>query len=748
MRRFLSDSQRKGIENKLANIVEHHKTERGKSLLYTTTLKQANETSRVVTITPEDAIVLYTAKCEDLEIAPSESAKQRFVEQFMGGIHRKSVSFTGLGLTPACMRPLLSLLARIPKFVYIDLSLNRLKDPGACTVAEYLERDPETVCLDLRSNGISPEGAIKLFSALSRNTHLSVLDMSAIDGIERNRIGTQGCKVLATLLIKNQVLESLNLSMCCVSADGCSSLGPALCVNSSLVSLDLSANKFGNAGAERLFENDGALGSIESLNLANNSIGDAAAPFITRQLRLNKTLKSLDLSGNNFGKKFLFLLLQACQGGTQLETLSLAKNKLGPGCAEPLLCLMRDYPSIKNWNLSQNQLKDDTIVQIARAIQENHTMASLDLSDVLMGDPGAEALLPIIAGHESLTKLVLNDNKISDKSGPRIAEALTKNKVLTTLCLRGNEMKDESAKAFVEALDANHTITDLDLALNDFAFRAYATVDKAIRLHNESIEHHVADIASRHIDKLKEQEQALFQYRAAVKAEFRAVQEAKAERDEKKEMLETLKNQRNDEIAENERYLDELKAEYDQISMERRRQLTAFSDYKAHTEFREHEATKEYQGWVAKRQQVESRVRRAEQKQLDARTLNERKFEEMRVHLRTLKDQLREAIESAHQAKYALTAKQQQQAQEEEERRRKEEEERKAAEEEAKKKLEIPKAKVMTIEELRKAKTRQLKSSKKMRRTKSKKKTEAVEPQKSALDELLAMPAPVTVSMS
>ena len=749
MRRFLSDSQRKGIENKLTNIVDHHKPDRGKTLLYSSTLKLANQQNGgEAAITPADAVVLYNAKCEDLEIAPSETAKQRFVEQFMGGIRRKSVSFTGLGLTPSCMKPLLSMLYAIPKFVYIDLSLNRLKDAGALEVAEYLDKNPPTVLLDLRSNGISPDGAIKLFYALSRNTHVSILDMSAIDGIERNRVGTQGCKVLATLLIKNQVLESLNLSMCCISADGCRSIGPAMTMNSSLVSLDLSSNKFGNLGAQALFSHDGAIGTIENLNLANNSIGDPSAPFLARQLRLNKTLRSLDLSGNSFGKKFLFELVQAFQHGTQLESLSLARNKLGPGCSEPLQCLIRDNKSIKHWNLSQNPLKDDTVIHISRAVSENDALVSLDLSDIAMTDVGAEALVPIIADHPTLTKLVLNDNKISDKSGTKIAEALAKNKVLTHLAMRGNEMKDESARAFVEALEANHNITDLDLSLNDFAFRAYATIEKAIRLHSESIEKNVANIAARHIDKLKEREQALFQYRAAVKAEFLAVEQAKDERDSKKEMLEMLKIQRNAEIEENEKLLDQLKEEYDKISMERRRALTDLSEYKAHAEFKEHEATKEYQGWVAKRQQVESRVKRAEQKQLDARVANERKFEEMRVHLRTLKDQLKEAIESAHAAKESLEAKQQQKIQEEEEQKRREEEERRAAEEEARKKMEIPKAKVMTIEELRKAKSRQLKSAKRIRRTKSKKKTEAVQPQKSALDELLAMPAPVTVSMS
>ena len=59
------------------------------------------------------------------------------------------------------------------------------------------------LCLNM--NGFSTDGLRALVSALEGNTSLVELDIS------KNRIDTEGCKILAKLLRKNATLETLKV---------------------------------------------------------------------------------------------------------------------------------------------------------------------------------------------------------------------------------------------------------------------------------------------------------------------------------------------------------------------------------------------------------------------------------------------------------------------------------------------------------------------------------------------------------
>ena len=676
VKRFLSDSFRRDIDNRIDKLIVNHKvkeTHRGGFLDHAQIQSldaTFGSTARGLKITPTHAAEIYQQKCLDLDLLPNPAAEKRFIEQFLGSIHRKSLRFTGLGLGPRCIRSIVDLCCMNPKIVYIDLSMNRLGDDGAAIMGQYLLHDTPMIYVDLRSNGIGMKGCIDIFKGLKKNCHVTNLDLSAVDGIDRNRIGTQGCKYLAEVIIENQTLSQLNVAMCGITSEGCLFLGPALTKNDALTALDISANRFGSAGALNLFSHQGSFAQLASLMLGRNGIGDEAADVICKQLEVSPTLRTLDLSCNNFGKLFLKKFYRALQTNPNLTSLNLAKNKFGPECADFLHILIRDFPSIRNLNLSGNTLKDAAVSQVAEGLKGSSMLQTLDLSEVEMEDRGAVALAGVIATHPSLQKLYLGTNRITDTGGVQLAQALTHNTNLVVFSMRNNDLKDDTADALLEALVTNTTLNELDVTYNNFSYKSYVKLSQTIDEHKRTISSNVAEVAERHIEWLKEEEQKLFEFRDEIRKQEEIIEATMGERNLKQQELANLKRMKQDETDKIQENLNAVIAEYEGLVEERRAEQQNFNDQKLRMDSKQSVALSNYQTLAAKRQNAQSRLAKAEQKRKEQFDTNSEMIAGLKQQLRDLRDQLQSVIGDNLTAKKLMI---------EEEERRKEEERQEAA---------------------------------------------------------------------
>ena len=605
-------------------------------------------------LSEEDAQYIYRRKCQGMEIAPNELAEQRFIEQFLQGITTKILKFTGLGLGPMGMGALIRRISNQKKFWILDLSMNKCADAGAAHLANYMAKDPPIIHLDVRSNLIYADGFTKLFGALQDNTHLVSLDCSAIDGIERNKMGTGGCRALAQLLADNEVLSHLNAAMSGISPEGCTMIGEAMTLNQTLMVLDISGNRFGTVGCNNLFQWEGSFGKLEALYLMRNDITDATAASLCKHLENTPTLRVLDLSDNSLTRVFLRQLVKSLQTKSHLESLSLAKNKLNVKCDDLLHLLIKDIHTLKTLNLSENPLKDTALKVIAGALVFNENLVTIDLSDTLMRDESAAQFAEVIASNTRLQNLQLNSNKITDTSAVEIARALSKNSTLTTLGLRNNEMRDDTAQTMMEALQQNNTILDIDVDLNDFTYRYHAQLTQTIADHKKFLTINFADIANRHIVVLKEDEQKLFSVRNEIQKQTQAVQDSLAEKESKERQFEELKTTREREITLANEKLEKMKATYEEISEKRRQKVTEFNEVKYETERAQAEAQREYQQFATKRQHAEARLKRAEAKKLEAEVQSTRVLDDLKMQLMSVKEELRQLIDQAHVAQNLL----------------------------------------------------------------------------------------------
>lgn len=644
MNRLLSNSYRRSIDSKINKIVVSHKVIRnGKasSIITRNSIRAPNQ------ITAKDAQYIYNEKCYDLEIAPNPNAERRFIEQFLSSLLRKSIKIGALGLGTEATKAFLQVIWNQKQYVYLDLSMNRLADAGAFLLAQYIQTNPPMIHLDLKSNNITSDGSTSLFQAMEENNTLVSIDFSAVDGIDRNKIGTKGCQALASLLLQNEIISHLYLSMSGISADGCAFLSEALSKNTSLLHLDLSSNRFGTLGANNLFKEAYSLSSIETLNLAHNGITDSASASICRQIELSKSIKYLDFTDNGFSKILIKKLLHSMMN-SQITTLLLSHNKINPHSSDTLYLILRDVPSLQVLDLSYNPLKDSCVSQIAEALTMNESLISLDLTDTAFTDESAIKFGEVIEMNNTLQKLVLDTNTITDISGIAIAQALAKNKTLTQLSLKSNELGDITAPHFINSMQQNNTILSIEIDYNNFSYRTHVQLANAIATHKKGIILNPTDIATRRIEQLKTDERHLFDVRENVQKQTETISQFEAEKSRRENLLQEMKDQREIDVMKLDKRLEEVKSEYEIIAEQRRNQLSDFNRVKHETETKQASALTKAQSSAAKRQHAETRLQRAQEKKEQVTMEKNRILDDLKLHLLSLKDQLRHVIEDAN----------------------------------------------------------------------------------------------------
>jgi Ran GTPase-activating protein (RanGAP) involved in mRNA processing and transport len=209
--------------------------------------------------------------------------------------------------------------------------------------------------LDFAMSDISEEYFIKLLQLIPLCDALTDLDL------KNNRIGSEGAKKLATVLLANRVtlespketelgqcklLTKLDLKNNNIGPKGIESLTAVLGVCNALIFLDLSENELGDTGIKyfALVGELGQYGSLTILKLGENQISYIGIESLVPFLKKCDSLSHLDLSYNNIGplgagKLASLLVSPHCRA---LSLLDLSTNLIGPvgakKLAEVLIC--------------------------------------------------------------------------------------------------------------------------------------------------------------------------------------------------------------------------------------------------------------------------------------------------------------------------------------------------------------------------------------------------------------------------
>lgn len=93
---------------------------------------------------------------------------------------------------------------RMDRIAVLNLKKNRLRDVGLIELSKGIRFARNLVSLDISSNEITPKGIQALTQAASMSISLTSLNLSTVDGVQRNRVAQEGGRFIAENMLANK----------------------------------------------------------------------------------------------------------------------------------------------------------------------------------------------------------------------------------------------------------------------------------------------------------------------------------------------------------------------------------------------------------------------------------------------------------------------------------------------------------------------------------------------------------------
>ena len=428
---------------------------------------------------------LFYQKCIDLNIPLKEELLNRFTDYIKLKCVNRVIDLTDCKLGFNSMVVLSEIIKRNEnKYSRLILSKNNFGDKGLELLLDSIKDNNGIVELNLSSNSITAKGGKMLFTYLLTQTSIISLDLSSDEGINRNRICSEGVKFIENVLKNNFFIENLDLSSNSIKTEGFKYLVNGLKGNIVLKNLNISNNEIDEKGINYMNENlinckieiidlssnpignDGCIAfgkclggeqltEITSVNLSDCSIRFNGIREFLKNLRKNKKINNLLLDKNNLYSKNWFYLEDYFLN-LNLRNLGLSSCSLSMAAAE-VSKIFQHHPTLKVLDLSHNQINDSSFIYFKTFPKENLSLVEIDLSR----------------------------NYISDKSAKYFFENLVNNHSLQRLNFFDNQLQNESANAVIESLKLNHFITYINFKANRVPIRIMKEIN--IRIQNNKI---------------------------------------------------------------------------------------------------------------------------------------------------------------------------------------------------------------------------------------------------------------------
>jgi Ran GTPase-activating protein (RanGAP) involved in mRNA processing and transport len=356
--------------------------------------------------------------------------------------------------------------------------------------------------LDVSNNAIASSAGLLVPQNSMSNIHTI--------SFRANRIGATGAAGLASALVGNAKLTSLNLALNNLTDTGLQILAVPLQAGN-LRSLDLACNQLGPAAMECLGGLPAARGggggsskragspgvSLTHLSLRSNSVGDEGVAFLQPLLRAHPSLASLNLMANRIsphGAQLIAAVLSPpcdTDSPVRLARLDLSSNAVGPGeGAQAVARLLLSNGSLRALGLLGNNLGDCGAAVIAAALGGNTGLTELDLEANGITRRGAESLAAALRGpgitlqvdaEASAASAASASSAATTSSAAAASTATATNATLRKLDLWGNNIQDQGCRALLDSLHSNTSLVELDVGMDTMGRAMSADLVEGIR---------------------------------------------------------------------------------------------------------------------------------------------------------------------------------------------------------------------------------------------------------------------------
>eukprot|EP01118_Nematostelium_gracile_P002851 TRINITY_DN1321_c0_g1_i4.p1 TRINITY_DN1321_c0_g1~~TRINITY_DN1321_c0_g1_i4.p1 ORF type:complete len:659 (-),score=133.19 TRINITY_DN1321_c0_g1_i4:13-1989(-) len=248
------------------------------------------------------------------------------------------------------------------------------------------------------------------------NEVLTDLDLSD------NKVGDPGVQVISEMLEKNITLKILSLGSNGIQSSGAKILSKAILRNPSLTALYLNNNEIGDEGAKslsRVINNR----NIKTLNLQRNKIGESGAVDLFRALQTNTTMIELDLQNNSIDEGGVKALCDMIAKNSTLKKLVINDVGLGNRGVQSLSLVLVMNSSLTELHISCNKIDDSGIEPLCGALRINSTLSKLYMLSNQISDAGVRSLCGVLDSNSSLTELkILSRAILDDKFNEKLAQ--------------------------------------------------------------------------------------------------------------------------------------------------------------------------------------------------------------------------------------------------------------------------------------------------------------------------------------
>ena len=291
-------------------------------------------------------------------------------------------------------------------------------------------------CLDISDCNLSDLqiGAVAL--ALHKTSTLKELNLSY------NKIATEEtARKIASVIINNVSLKSINLSNCNLQESGIILIAEALANITSLKSIDISENNITDNSTQSLAAVVGENVLLEQLNLSRCFQYNADLNFTTEKgvrnilmpLTMITCLKFLDLHSSYVNEVASELLPIVIANNKSLSHLDLTDCKLPFMKLITIAKILQSTHTLKFLSLSSNVIVNEAAYEIALAISENYVLEHLALSDCGLDERGFMDIAESLFNISSIKHLDLSNNVITDRVAETLAFGIANNRKLTYL---------------------------------------------------------------------------------------------------------------------------------------------------------------------------------------------------------------------------------------------------------------------------------------------------------------------------
>ena len=434
----------------------------------------------------EDEITsLFYQKCMDLNIPLKEELMNRFTDYIKLKCVNRIIDLTDCKLGYNSMVVLSEILKKNNnKFSRLILSKNNFGDKGVELLLDSIQDNSSLVELNLSSNAIKAKGGKLIFAYLLEQPSIISLDLSSSEGINRNRICTEGVRLIEEVLQTNFFIENLDLSSNSIKTEGFKYLINGLKGNMVLKYLNVSNNEIDEKGMYYLKDNI-IDSKLEVLDVSSNPIGNEGATAVGSCLGSEKLSEVVKVNLSDCSIRFSGIreFFKNLRANKKITTILLNKNNL----FSKKWVYLEDF--ILNLNLRHLELSscslNVSVIDISKILQHHSTLKVLDLSHNQINDTSFIYFKSYPKENLSLVELDFSRNYISDKSGKFFFENLINNRCLQKLNFFDNQLQNESANAVIESLRINHSLTYINLKSNRVPIRIMKEIN--IRIQNNKL---------------------------------------------------------------------------------------------------------------------------------------------------------------------------------------------------------------------------------------------------------------------